>query len=106
MATTWTDYPSKYRQRATKDLLRRTLRLRKTQIANNIQFDPDLVDFETAQLQSVFAPPIILHAHVKANLEVGDRVYPGLGKIQLPSEADKFNQGGNFVISTWCKASP
>jgi len=72
MASAGTYLPPGYRQSSSQGVLGRTLRLRKTQIANEAQLDPDLVKLETSQIQSVFAVPIIYHGHVKAILEVGE----------------------------------
>jgi putative nucleotidyltransferase with HDIG domain len=72
MAAAGTYLPPGYRQSISQGLLGRALRLRKTQIANDVQLDPDLLKPETSQIQSVFAVPLIHHGHVKAILEVGD----------------------------------
>jgi putative nucleotidyltransferase with HDIG domain len=72
MASGGTYLPPGYRQNSSLGILGRTLRLRKTQIANDALLDPDLVKPETSQAQSVFAVPLIYHGHVKAILEVGD----------------------------------
>ena len=72
MASAGTYLPPGYRQSSSQGVLGRTLRLRKTQIAHDAQLDPDLVDLETSQIQSIFAVPVIYHGHVKAILEVGD----------------------------------
>jgi len=72
MASGGTYLPPGYRQSTSQGILGRTLRLRKTQIANDAQLDPDLVKPETSQVQSVFVVPLIYHGHVKAILEVGD----------------------------------
>ena len=72
MASGGTYLPPSYRQSTSQGILGRTLRLRKTQITNDAQLDPDLVKPETSQAQSVFAVPLIYHGHVKAILEVGD----------------------------------
>ena len=64
--------PPGYRQSASQGLLGRTLRLRKTQIANDTELDPDFVQPETSHAQSAFAVPLVYHGHVKAILEVGD----------------------------------
>jgi putative nucleotidyltransferase with HDIG domain len=72
MASAGTYLPPGYRQSSSRGVLGRTLRLRKTQIANDAQHDPDLLELETARIQSVFAVPIIYHGHVKAILEVGE----------------------------------
>jgi putative nucleotidyltransferase with HDIG domain len=72
MASAGTYLPPGYRQSSSQGVLGRTLRLRKTQIANDAQLDPDLVKQGSSQLQSVFAVPIIYHGHVKAILEVGE----------------------------------
>ena len=72
IAIAGTYLPPGYRQSITQGLLGRTLRLRKTQIANEASLDPDFVKPETSSVQSVFAVPLIYHGHVKAILEVGD----------------------------------
>ena len=72
MASGGTYLPPGYRQSTSQGILGRTLRLRKTQIANDAQLDPDLVNLDTTQIQSIFAVPLIYHGHVKAILEVGD----------------------------------
>jgi len=72
MAAGGTYLPPGYRQSTSQGILGRTMRLRKTQIANDAQLDPDLVQPETSQVKSVFAVPLIHHGHVKAILEVGD----------------------------------
>jgi len=72
MASAGTFLPPGYRQSASKGLLGRTLRLRKTQIANDAELDPDFVRPETSQADSVFAVPLIYHGHVKGILEVAD----------------------------------
>ena len=72
MSSAGTFLPPGYRQGTSKGLLGRTLRLRKTQISNDVELDPDFVRPETSQAKSVFAVPLIYHGHVKAILEVGD----------------------------------
>ncbi|MGB7873089.1 MAG: HD domain-containing phosphohydrolase [Anaerolineales bacterium] len=72
MSSAGTFLPPGYRQNISKGLLGRTLRLRKTQIANNAELDPDFIRPETSQAASVFAVPLIHHGHVKAILEVAD----------------------------------
>jgi HD-GYP domain-containing protein (c-di-GMP phosphodiesterase class II) len=64
--------PSGYSQSSSQGLLGRTLRLRKTQIANDTELDPDFVQPETSHALSAFAVPLVYHGHVKAILEVGD----------------------------------
>ena len=64
--------PPGYRQGSSQGLLGRTLRLRKTQIANDTELDPDFVQPETSHALSAFAVPLVYHGHVKAILEVGD----------------------------------
>jgi HD-GYP domain-containing protein (c-di-GMP phosphodiesterase class II)/transcriptional regulator with GAF, ATPase, and Fis domain len=72
MACGGTYLPPGYRQGTSHGILGRAFRLRKTQIANDIQLDPDLMNQESSQIQSIFAVPLIYHGHVKAILEVGD----------------------------------
>lgn len=72
IASAGTFLPPGYRQSTSKGLLGRTLRLRKTQIANDAELDPDFIKPETSQAKSVFAVPLTYHGHVKAILEVGD----------------------------------
>jgi putative nucleotidyltransferase with HDIG domain len=74
MASAGTFLPPGYRQSTSKGLLGRTFRLRKTQIANDADLDPDFIQPETSQAKSVFAIPLIYHGHVKAILEVADNV--------------------------------
>jgi len=64
--------PSGYRQGSSQGLLGRTLRLRKTQIANDTELDPDFIQPETSNALSAFAVPLVYHGHVKAILEIGD----------------------------------
>ena len=72
MASAGTFLPPEYRQSTSQGLLGRSLRLRKTQIANDTELDPDFIKTITSQAHSVFAVPLIHHGHVKAVLEVGD----------------------------------
>jgi HD-GYP domain-containing protein (c-di-GMP phosphodiesterase class II)/putative methionine-R-sulfoxide reductase with GAF domain len=72
MASAGTFLPPGYRQSTSQGLLGRTLRLRKTQIANDTELDPDFIKTITEKARSVFAVPLIQHGHVKAVLEVGD----------------------------------
>lgn len=72
MASSGNFLPPEYRQSTSKGLLGRTLRLRKTQIANDAELDPDFIRPETSKALSVFAVPLIYHGHVKAILEVAD----------------------------------
>ena len=72
MSSAGTFLPPGYRQSTSKGLLGRTLRLRKTQITNDTDLDPDFVRPETSRAQSAFAVPLIHHGHVKAILEVAD----------------------------------
>jgi putative nucleotidyltransferase with HDIG domain len=72
LASAGTYRPPGYRQSSSQGVLGRTLRLRKTQIANDAQLDTDFVNPQTSQVKSVFAVPLIHHGHVKAILEVGD----------------------------------
>ena len=72
IASAGTFLPPGYRQSISHGLLGRTLRLRKTQIANDAERDPDFIQPETSQARSIFAVPLIYHGHVKAILEVGD----------------------------------
>ncbi len=71
MASAGTFLPPGYRQSTSQGLLGRSLRLRKTQIANDTELDPDFIKTIAAN-QSVFVVPLIQHGHVKAVLEVGD----------------------------------
>lgn len=64
--------PPGYRQSTSQGLLGRTLRLRKTQIANDTELDPDFVTIGINNVKSIFCVPLIYHGHVKAILEVGD----------------------------------
>ena len=64
MASAGTFLPSGYRQSISKGLLGRTLRLRKTQIANDAALDPDFYKPETSLAKSIFAVPLIYHGHV------------------------------------------
>ena len=64
--------PAGYRQSTSQGLLSRTLRLRKTQVANDTELDPDFIQPETSHALSAFAVPLVYHGHVKAILEVGD----------------------------------
>lgn len=72
MASAGTFLPPGYRQSTSKGLLGRTFRLRKTQVANDTELDPDFIRPETSQARSAFAIPLIYHGHVKAILEVAD----------------------------------
>ena len=72
MASTGTFLPPSYRQSTSTGLLGRTLRLRKTQIANDAELDSDLIRIAVPQINSIFAVPLIYHGHVKAILEVAD----------------------------------
>jgi putative nucleotidyltransferase with HDIG domain len=72
MASAGAFLPSGYRQSISKGLLGRTLRLRKTQIANDAALDPDFFKPETSQAKSIISIPLIYHGHVKAVLEVAD----------------------------------
>ena len=72
MASAGTFIPTGYRQSTSKGLLGRTLRLRKTQIANDAGRDPDIIKLESAPIKSAFAIPLIYYGHVKAILEVGN----------------------------------
>jgi len=72
MASAGTFLSPGYRQNTAQGLLGRTLRLRKTQIANDAERDPDIIQPDTALARSAFAVPLIYHGHVKAVLEVGD----------------------------------
>lgn len=72
MASAGIFLPSGYRQSTSKGLLGRALRLRKTQIANDTDLDPDFVKPETSLAKSIVATPLIYHGHVKAILELGD----------------------------------
>lgn len=72
MASAGTFLPPGYRQGTSQGLLGRTLRLRKTQIANDTELDPDFIKTISTKARSVFAVPLIQHGHVKAVLEVGD----------------------------------
>jgi response regulator RpfG family c-di-GMP phosphodiesterase/putative methionine-R-sulfoxide reductase with GAF domain len=72
LASTGNYLPPEYHQSISEGLLGRTLRLRKTQIANDTGLDPDFVKPETSHALSVFAIPLVYHGHVKAILEVGD----------------------------------
>ena len=72
MASAGTFLPPGYRQSTSQGLLGRALRLRKTQIANDTELDPDFIKTITTKARSVFAVPLIQHGHVKAVLEVGD----------------------------------
>ena len=62
--------PPRYRQNTSQGILGRTLRLKKTQIANDVGKDPDFIANDNSEAQSVFAVPLIYHGHVKAVLEV------------------------------------
>ena len=72
LASTGNYLPPEYHQSISEGLLGRTLRLRKTQIANDTGLDPDFVKPETSHALSVFAIPLVYHGHVKAILELGD----------------------------------
>jgi len=74
MASAGTFLPAGYRQGISEGLLGRTLRLRKTQVANDAARDPDFFRLETSQARSVVTVPLIYHGHVKAVLEVADDI--------------------------------
>ena len=62
--------PPGYRQDATQGLLGRTNRLKKTQLVNDTELDPDFIQFKNAQTQSIISVPFLQHGHVKAVLEI------------------------------------
>jgi putative nucleotidyltransferase with HDIG domain len=62
--------PPGYRQDANRGLLGRTNRLKKTQLVNDTELDPDFIHLENAQTQSIVSVPILHHGHVKAVLEI------------------------------------
>jgi len=72
MASAGNFLPAGYHQSTSQGLLGRALRLRKTQIANNIAVDSDYVSLETYPAQSLCVVPLIHHGHVRAMLEIGD----------------------------------
>ena len=72
LAAAGTFLPPEYRQNTSKGLLGRTLRLRKTQISNDVIKDTDFIQLETSNFRSAFAIPLVHHGHVQAVLEVGD----------------------------------
>jgi putative nucleotidyltransferase with HDIG domain len=72
MAISGTFLPPGYRQSISEGLLGRTLHLRKTQIANDADLDPDFIRPKNSPASSIFAVPLIYHGHVKALLEVAD----------------------------------
>jgi len=71
MASVGKHVPHSFRQSTSKGILGRTLRLRKSQLANDTMQDPDYLIAGGIGAQSVLAIPLIYHGHVKAILEAG-----------------------------------
>lgn len=72
IATIGTVLPSNYRQSASNGYPGRTLRLRKIQITNNADTDPEFTQIGSKTIISALAIPIMQHGHVRAILELGD----------------------------------
>ena len=62
--------PPGYRQDANVGLLGRTIRIKKTQIVNDTQLDPDFFPLNNENTRSVISVPILQHGHVKGVLEI------------------------------------
>ena len=62
--------PPGYRQEANVGLLGRTIRIKKTQIVNDTQLDPDFFPLNNENTRSVISVPILQHGHVKSVLEI------------------------------------
>ena len=62
--------PPGYRQDASTGLIGRTNRLKKTQLVNDTELDPDFIQLENEQTRSVISVPILQQGHVKGILEL------------------------------------
>ena len=62
--------PPGYRQNAAIGLVGRTNRLKKTQLVNDTELDPDFIQLKNEQTRSVISVPILQHGHVKGILEI------------------------------------
>jgi putative nucleotidyltransferase with HDIG domain len=63
--------PTGYQQESTSGLFGRINRLKKTQVINDTQSDPDFVDVHKNGLMSMIGVPILQHSQVKSVLEIG-----------------------------------
>lgn len=63
--------PPGYQQESTRGLLGRTTRLKKVQVINDTQSDPDFMDVNKSGLLSMISVPILQHSQVKSVLEIG-----------------------------------
>lgn len=63
--------PPGYQQESTRGLLGRTTRLKKVQVINDTQSDPDFMEVNKSGLLSMISVPILQHSQVKSVLEIG-----------------------------------
>ncbi len=62
--------PPGYRQDSTTGLIGRTNRVKKTQLVNDTELDPDFIPLENESTLSIVNVPILQHGHVKGILEI------------------------------------
>jgi len=62
--------PPGYRQDASSGLIGRTNRLKKTQMVNDTELDPDFILLDNEKTLSIISVPILQHGHVKGILEI------------------------------------
>ncbi len=62
--------PAGYRQSSKSGLIGRTSRVKKTQLVNDTELDPDFILLENANTLSTISVPILQHGHVKGVLEI------------------------------------
>lgn len=68
--------PVGYRQGANIGLLGRTNRIKKTQLVNDTELDPDFIPLKNETTLSIINVPILQHGHVKGILEIcSDKKY-------------------------------
>lgn len=93
--------PPDYRQQTSQGVLGRTLRLRKTQIVGNSEFDPDFIPLGDYAARSLLTVPLIHHGHIRAVLEIGDDKVNAFDShdIQLVEKV------GNELMRAWERSS-
>ncbi|RPJ28544.1 MAG: HD domain-containing protein [Chloroflexi bacterium] len=62
--------PPGYRQNASSGLIGRTNRVKKTQLVNDTELDPDFIPLHDENTLSIVSVPILKHGHVKSILEI------------------------------------
>jgi putative nucleotidyltransferase with HDIG domain len=75
--------PTGYRQEATKGVMGRALRQRKTQIVNDIRLDPEYIPFKGEMILSTAVIPLIYNGHVHGMISLSHERSHAFGSLEI-----------------------